>query len=366
MSDCFNWRHGILSWRVRRPLLRVRLPYWPSSRNDADASTRTATGKPCGTFALARARASEFTPSSDGGLFRWAREAGQIKTDPTDGVKNPPRKKGDGLIPRAARGLYRRGEGVTAVGWLCAERRNPPSASRLFCRWVTPLRANPSDTIHGRKRTSRNTKRAGPSARDSGFGWTFCSILGYAAAMLSGSVVSTSAMVWRRSERKKARSGFEVTLLILPVLAAILEVGPTGDLTFICGASGRPLTKESFGNEFKGACKAAGLPGSAHGVRKIAATRAANSGATVAQLEAILGWQGGTMASLYTRSADRRRLALEAAQKLANNERTSIPAPSDPGAGGKAKRQMKSMLLFRRGAAERTRTSTVLPASTSS
>ena len=50
---------------------------------------------------------------------------------------------------------------------------------------------------------------------------------------------------------------------------------------------------------------------SAHGLRKIAATRAANAGATVAQLEAIFGWNGGRMASLYTRAADRRQLAIE-------------------------------------------------------
>jgi integrase len=67
--------------------------------------------------------------------------------------------------------------------------------------------------------------------------------------------------------------------------------------------------------------------GSAHGVRKIAATRAANAGATVAQLEAIFGWQGGTMASLYTREADRRRLALEAMRMLENEKRNSIVAP---------------------------------------
>ena len=78
---------------------------------------------------------------------------------------------------------------------------------------------------------------------------------------------------------------------------------------------------------FRSACKAAGVPGSAHGVRKIAATRAANSGATVAQLEAIFGWTGGRMASHYTRSADRKRLAKEAMHKLANDPRTSIPAP---------------------------------------
>src|SRR6185437_6229297 len=123
---------------------------------------------------------------------------------------------------------------------------------------------------------------------------------------------------------EKSRFTVEVALPILPVLQATLDAGPCGDLTFIAGANGRPLTKESFGNKFKEACRLAGVPGSAHGVRKIAATRAANSGATVAQLEAIFGWQGGTMASLYTRSADRRRLSIEAAHKL------SIPAPKHP------------------------------------
>jgi len=40
------------------------------------------------------------------------------------------------------------------------------------------------------------------------------------------------------------------------------------------------------------------------------------------------GWQGGTMASLYTRAADRHRLALDAMAKLAPNEkRKSIPSP---------------------------------------
>jgi|307.fasta_scaffold1139004_1 hypothetical protein len=62
------------------------------------------------------------------------------------------------------------------------------------------------------------------------------------------------------------------------------------------------------------------------------ATRAANTGATVAQLEAIFGWEGGAMASLYTRAAERRRLALESMRMLANNHRTSIAAPSKKGA----------------------------------
>jgi integrase len=113
------------------------------------------------------------------------------------------------------------------------------------------------------------------------------------------------------------KTGVTVTIPILPALAATLAAGPCGELAFICGEGGKPLTKESFGNAFREACRAAGVRKSAHGVRKIGATRAAENGATVAELEAIFGWQGGGMASLYTRAADRARLAKGAMSKLA-------------------------------------------------
>lgn len=38
-----------------------------------------------------------------------------------------------------------------------------------------------------------------------------------------------------------------VTLPILPVLQRTLDAGPTGELTFICGANGKPFTKEPKG-----------------------------------------------------------------------------------------------------------------------
>jgi integrase len=115
---------------------------------------------------------------------------------------------------------------------------------------------------------------------------------------------------------QKSGGTVTVSLPILPVLAATLKAGPCGDLTFIVGARGRPLTKESFGNEFRDACREAGVPGSAHGLRKLGATRAADNGATESELEAIFGWTGGHMASLYTRAANRRRLSLAAMHKL--------------------------------------------------
>jgi integrase len=133
---------------------------------------------------------------------------------------------------------------------------------------------------------------------------------------------------------EKSRGEVSATVEILPVLASTLAAGPCGDLTFICGKGGAPLTKEAFGNAFKDACKAAGVPGSAHGVRKIAAATAAMNGATTEQLKALFGWTNDAMPSLYTKSADRARMARAAAHLLVNDERTSkndertsIPAP---------------------------------------
>src|SRR5262245_15069770 len=215
------------------------------------------------------------------GLFRWAARAQLVKTDPTANVGNPSRPKGDGFLPWTE-------EHVAAyeLRWPIGTRQRVWLEVLLY----TGLRRG--DAV----RLGRQHVRDG-----------IASI-------------------------KTEKSGFtvDVTLPILPVLAATLQAGPCGELAFIAGESGHPLTKESFGNLFRDACRLAGVPGSAHGVRKIAATRAANAGATVAQLEAIFGWSGGGMASLYTRAADRRRLAIEAMHKLANDKRTSIPAPKHP------------------------------------
>lgn len=127
------------------------------------------------------------------------------------------------------------------------------------------------------------------------------------------------------------KTGMRVELPLLPQLEATLAAGPTGDLAFIVTRRGTPWTKGALGTEFVTAAKAAGVVGkSAHGMRKAAATRAAENGATERELEAIFGWSGGRMATLYTKSANRGRLAAGAIGKLDRAEtekRTSIPAP---------------------------------------
>ncbi len=81
-------------------------------------------------------------------------------------------------------------------------------------------------------------------------------------------------------------------------------------------ANGQPMVKESFGNWFRKACNEAGVRGSAHGVRKLAATIMAEKGATNEELKAAFGWQTNEQSTTYTRSADRRRLAIQGARRL--------------------------------------------------
>ena len=212
------------------------------------------------------------------GLFGWATKAGLVKTDPTSGVENPQVRKGDGF-----------------PAW------TEDDVERYQRRWPIGTRQR-----------------------------VWLDVLLYTGvrrgdAVLLGRQHIRDGVATLKTE--KSGGTITVTLLILPVLAETLATGPCGDLTFITGERGQPLTKESFGNLFRAAARAAGVSKSAHGVRKIAAATASDNGATVPQLEAIFGWSGGRMASLYTRSSDRKRLALDAMSKLKNDDRTSIPLP---------------------------------------
>lgn len=200
------------------------------------------------------------------GLFAWAVAAEFVKENPTEGVHNPPRKKGPGF------------KAWTDEDVALYEARWPAgSKERVWLHVLLYTGLRRGDAVRIGKQHVRD------------------------------------GVATIRTEK----TGAEVYITILPPLAHGLATGMTGDLAFICGADKRPLTKETFGNYFREACNAAGIVGkSAHGVRKLSATRVAEAGATVAELEAMFGWEGGAMASLYTRTANRRRLAAEGARKV--------------------------------------------------
>ena len=118
---------------------------------------------------------------------------------------------------------------------------------------------------------------------------------------------------------KTEKSGFtlEVSLPILPILQATLAAGPCGDLTFIVGANGKPLAKETSATSSRPRAKRP-------------ACRAQRTAFGRLQRHAQLTLvpprrTDPKMAAHYTRTANRKRLAAQGMTKLA----TSIPAPSD-------------------------------------
>ncbi|VVT15487.1 tyrosine-type recombinase/integrase [Hoeflea sp. EC-HK425] len=215
------------------------------------------------------------------GLFRWALEADLVTVDPTAGVKNPRRPKAAGF-----------------KAWTAED-------AEAYCkRW--PIGTHERVWFEVLLNTGLRRGDAVRAGRQH---------------LRDGALVIQTE-----------KTGMHVAIPVTEGFLSLMKAGPTGDLTFICGERGLPLTKESFGNLFRKACTAAGVAKSAHGIRKLAATRIAEAGATVAELEAIFGWTGGTMASLYTKTVDRTRLARQGMERLRNTNAPHLaghhPSPS--------------------------------------
>jgi integrase len=109
--------------------------------------------------------------------------------------------------------------------------------------------------------------------------------------------------------------------LDMPVIGELREAMAgfeAGHLCFLVTVQGRPFTDAGFGNWFADACKAAGVPGRAHGLRKAAARRLAEAGASQQEIKAWTGHSSDAEVARYTQAANQARLADSAAGKLAN------------------------------------------------
>jgi len=88
-------------------------------------------------------------------------------------------------------------------------------------------------------------------------------------------------------------------------------------------------------------CREAGLDAglAAHGLRKLGATRCAESGASEYQLMALFGWSTAKQAVLYTRKANRARPEADAAPLLVRAQSGNESVPLFPAitAGGTVK-----------------------------
>lgn len=117
--------------------------------------------------------------------------------------------------------------------------------------------------------------------------------------------------------RQKTGVSFEVPVMDA-LQSAIDAMADDNNLAFLVTGQGRPFTAAGFGNWFRKACNAAGLPArcTSHGLRKAAATYLADRGATTTQLMAWFGWKTASEAERYTRGADRKRNAAAAGELI--------------------------------------------------
>jgi integrase len=129
---------------------------------------------------------------------------------------------------------------------------------------------------------------------------------------------------WLHFTQQKNRSRNPITLAVPVVseLQHIIDATLSDTLTFLVTEFGRPFTANGFGNRFRKWCDEAGLPSecSAHGLRKAAATRLAEAGATESEIGAITGHRTSREVSRYTKAARQKILAKSGMSKLTGNK----------------------------------------------
>lgn len=116
--------------------------------------------------------------------------------------------------------------------------------------------------------------------------------------------------------KNRNRFPVEVMVKIPPELRKALDVTELGKTTYLMNEKGEPYTRAGFGNQFKNWCVEAGLPHcTSHGVRKAAAVDLAEKGGSSEELKATFGWLKAETAAEYTRKAQKRILAENAARR---------------------------------------------------
>jgi integrase len=125
---------------------------------------------------------------------------------------------------------------------------------------------------------------------------------------------------------RRKKTGASIDIPVLPELREAVDLMPATDqLAFLTTEAGQPFTAAGFGGWFRERCDEAGLYHcTPHGLRKAAATRLAEAGATAHELMAWFGWTSIREAERYTKNANRKRLA-ESAGKLISGTSSGKP-----------------------------------------
>jgi integrase len=137
---------------------------------------------------------------------------------------------------------------------------------------------------------------------------------------------------WLKFTQHKNRRAKPVTLEIPIVgeLQRVIDESPCGDPTFLVTQFGRPFAAAGFGNKFRRWCDEAGLRHcSAHGLRKAAATRLAELGASEHEIMAVTGHRTSKEVTRYTRAARQKLLAGRAMARLTADQMANKSVPPE-------------------------------------
>ena len=116
---------------------------------------------------------------------------------------------------------------------------------------------------------------------------------------------------------RQLKTGAELSIPVHADLEAIIAESAAGQMTFLTTEFGKPFTAAGFGNWFREQCDMANLRHcSFHGLRKAASVRLAEAGCTPHEIAAITGHASLKEIVRYTQTADRRRLARSAMEKV--------------------------------------------------
>lgn len=116
---------------------------------------------------------------------------------------------------------------------------------------------------------------------------------------------------------RQQKTGTALSVPLHPNLQEILASSECGNLAFLVTAYGAPFAAAGFGNLFRDWCNQAGLPQcSAHGLRKAACRRLAETGCTAPEIAAISGHKSLREVQRYIEEASQVKLAGAAMAKM--------------------------------------------------
>lgn len=107
---------------------------------------------------------------------------------------------------------------------------------------------------------------------------------------------------------KRQKTGVTTHVPMTPQLTAVIARTPDISPTFILSKHGKPYSKETLGNLFGNAARAAGMKARLHGLRKAFCVYWAEQGKTTHQIAAMAGHLTLSEVERYTRAVDRRRM----------------------------------------------------------